>query len=84
MLQAPVFFVVQSFNGDSSGNLRGDVSLFASEADAQSATGNIHPGNNVELCRMNFSTVLVAGKDPLETITEALIAKFPAGAIVSV
>lgn len=83
MLQAPVFFVVQSFNGDASGNLRGDVSLFASEADASVTGAPMGPGSG-ELCRMNFSTVLVAGKDPLETITEALIAKFPAGALVAV
>lgn len=82
MLQAPVFFVVQSFSGDASGNLRGDVSMYASEAAAQAATGAGPHGPGTELARLNFSTVFVAGKDPLETITEALIAKFPAGAIV--
>lgn len=84
MLTASVFLVVQQFSGDASGNLRGDVSLYASEADAQAASGSGHHAPEAELGRINFSTVLVSGQDPLETITKALIAKFPAGAIVTV
>ena len=77
MYTAPVFFVVQQFTGDATGMLRGDVVLFADEATANNA--GAAPGG--DLCRMVINTTTVVGEDPMTTIVNALIAKFPEGAM---
>ena len=86
MYTAPVFFVIQQYNGDASGNLRGDVSVFTSQANAQgsiavpSAPSFPASSSSSELCRFSVQTKTVVGEDPLVTINNALASKFPAGA----
>ena len=81
MLTANVFLVIQNYNGDISGQLRGDVLIFATENDATNAGTRVGPGLATELGRIMVNTTKVEGEDPLVTIKAALISKFPAGAV---
>ena len=83
MLQAPLYFVVQQYQGDTLNNLRGDVSVYATRDAANTANSQgVNAANNSELCRLSINTTSVAGQDPFITITNALIAKFPANTMI--
>lgn len=79
MLTTQVYLVIQSYSGDVSGNLRGDIGIFANVAQATlaSTSGPMGPGISNELFRMNISTTKVEGEDPFVTIKDALIEKYP-------
>ena len=84
MYTAPVFFVIHQFTGDASGMLRGDVGMYASEADAAVDGPAPPPIGAKELCRIVINTNTVHGEDPIVTIGNALKAKFPEGAMTEV
>lgn len=82
MYSAQVFFVVQQYNGDASGQLRGDVSVYTTQEAATPSTSTSvmsMPGQSLELCRISVQTKSVTGEDPLVTINNALAAKFSTG-----
>lgn len=82
MLQAPLYFVVQQYQGDTLNNLRGDISVYPTRDAANTAsTQGVAVAGTSELCRMTIQTTSVSGQDPFLTLTNAFIAKFPAGAV---
>ena len=80
MYQANVFFKLQNFNGDVSGNLNGNFGIYANATDANSTTQGGAPmgpgGGTGMIGNVNVNAKLVTGEDPITTLEAALAAKF--------
>jgi len=74
---ATVYFVVQNYNGDLSGNINGNIGIYTTEAAANSAPQN-------PMAMININAESVAGEDPIATVINALVAKFPANTVTTI